>query len=495
MESALVRKDAVMLHEPTRTQARATVVGAILAAVCVLGFMIYGFLSPAGAPPKDGGIVISKQSGAVYVMLTNPKMLVATPNMASARLLLMAMGGQVQQDGPTTVDESSLTGVSRGAFTGIPGAPELLPTQDQRVSPDWGVCDSLTLDQSDNQPELNPDVLTTAFGGVTDLGRKLNPNEGLLLKDATGNVHLVYANPGSQGLAGHGFVRAKLDMKNQAVLDALRIGDTVPRKVSTSLLNAIQEVKPIKAPDVTGKGETPRYSMGGNKIGSVVRYENADSGYSYFLLLSDGVQEIPSAVAALMRQSNSSSTDWPAVQPSLVTQAGKSQNPVDIKDFPTAIPKIVPVATATTTCLSWTLKDNKQITSIGVATATPTPNKDLKPVQLAQADGNGEAVDQFFMPPGKAAVVRSSTGDNNLNGPIYLVSDRGVKFSVPSVEVAKGLGLGEQFPLAPETILTTLPSGPALDPKDAARMFDTVEISGGPAVRRPGPTTGAQAGG
>ncbi|WP_191892455.1 type VII secretion protein EccB, partial [Streptomyces griseoaurantiacus] len=89
MESALTRKDAVMLHEPMRTHQRALAAGALLAVVGVLGFLIFGVLKPKGSLPKDGGIVISKQTGAVYVVAGNPQQLIPTPNIASAKLLLM----------------------------------------------------------------------------------------------------------------------------------------------------------------------------------------------------------------------------------------------------------------------------------------------------------------------------------------------------------------------------------------------------------------------
>ncbi|MGH3575708.1 MAG: type VII secretion protein EccB, partial [Pseudonocardiaceae bacterium] len=46
MESALVRKDAVMLHEPTRHHLRATAVGVILALLGLAAFFVVGKLHP-----------------------------------------------------------------------------------------------------------------------------------------------------------------------------------------------------------------------------------------------------------------------------------------------------------------------------------------------------------------------------------------------------------------------------------------------------------------
>ncbi|HKN52866.1 MAG TPA: type VII secretion protein EccB, partial [Amycolatopsis sp.] len=90
MQSALVRRDAVMLHDPMRTHSRATVVGVVLGVLGVAVFTIWGLLSPQPSVPNSGSIVIGEQSGTVYVVTGNPKKLVPTFNLASARLLLMA---------------------------------------------------------------------------------------------------------------------------------------------------------------------------------------------------------------------------------------------------------------------------------------------------------------------------------------------------------------------------------------------------------------------
>jgi len=46
MESALVRKDAVMLHEPMRHHLRATAVGLLLAALMLVAFFIFNKIHP-----------------------------------------------------------------------------------------------------------------------------------------------------------------------------------------------------------------------------------------------------------------------------------------------------------------------------------------------------------------------------------------------------------------------------------------------------------------
>lgn len=54
MESALVRKDAVMLHEPMRHHLRAMVIGVILALLGLAAFFVIGRFSPVRAVSAPG---------------------------------------------------------------------------------------------------------------------------------------------------------------------------------------------------------------------------------------------------------------------------------------------------------------------------------------------------------------------------------------------------------------------------------------------------------
>src|SRR5207248_7206519 len=79
MQSALVRKDAVMLHDPMRTHTRAITVGVIVSCLGLVGFIVFGFINKSPSAPSKG-IVISKQSGAVYVASENPRQLIPVLN-------------------------------------------------------------------------------------------------------------------------------------------------------------------------------------------------------------------------------------------------------------------------------------------------------------------------------------------------------------------------------------------------------------------------------
>ncbi|PZS17756.1 MAG: hypothetical protein DLM60_13120 [Pseudonocardiales bacterium] len=70
MESALVRKDAVMLHEPMRHHLRATAVGLILGLLGLAAFVVVGKLYPTthtSAP--EVGLVLSASAWRVPTMI------------------------------------------------------------------------------------------------------------------------------------------------------------------------------------------------------------------------------------------------------------------------------------------------------------------------------------------------------------------------------------------------------------------------------------------
>ena len=89
MQSALVRRDAVMLHDPMQRHSRATSVGVVLGVVGLLAFLVIGLFKPAPRLNKETQIAISKETGQVYVVdNAGPQpVLVPMTNLASARLL------------------------------------------------------------------------------------------------------------------------------------------------------------------------------------------------------------------------------------------------------------------------------------------------------------------------------------------------------------------------------------------------------------------------
>jgi Type VII secretion system ESX-1, transport TM domain B len=63
MESALVRKDAVMLHEPMRHHLRATAVGLLLAALMLVTLFAFNKIHPTSVAASVSALIVTLASG------------------------------------------------------------------------------------------------------------------------------------------------------------------------------------------------------------------------------------------------------------------------------------------------------------------------------------------------------------------------------------------------------------------------------------------------
>jgi type VII secretion protein EccB len=515
MQSALVRKDAVMLHDPMRTHSRATIVGVCLAALGLLGFLIWGILSPKPTVPSKDGIVIGKPSGQVYVLLTKPtKKLIPVFNLASARLLLYAQsqpkegeevakgvggpgtGGPAQVYDPIVVDDNELRDeIPRSRKVGIADGPDLLPSQDQRIDSRWTVCDQYVLNEDVNDPTEDDKVETTVIAGVRDLGKELQSNASLLVKARDGQVYLVYRTPTSANEPNVSTVRAKVDIEQDNIRAALNLEpddaeNEQIRNITTGLLNSIPEKAELKPPRIDGIGDQPDDGVApdGQEIGSVFSVERTGQGLDFYVVHRDGIERIKKTTGDLIRFENDPNTTGEVEKlPADVIQGSKPQNHIDDSTFPdqqteVLLPKNNPVA-----CLGWETvgsgKERKERTSVHVGTSVPgIPTNeagDPKWVDVSTPGSNDIRIDHFYMPPGRAAFVRQATSSADFDsGPITLISDRGVKYGIPDQNVAGALGLTGWAP-APDGILSLLPNGASLDPRDVWQSYDTVPIEGG----------------
>lgn len=503
MQSALVRRDAVMLHDPMRTHTRATIVGVVLAALGVLVFVIWGLLSPKPSVPEAGNIVIGEQSGTVYVVAGNPKKLVPTFNLASARLLIIAQSKQgAQQAGnkpsgpqqasevknPTVVSDEQLKNIPRGQLMGIPNGPQLMPTEGQRATPEWGVCDEVMYDPSVPQPDLTK-TETTVYAGVKQLGsRELGQNEALLAKGNNGRSYLIYRLAANPNLPNANAVKAEIKSDATAVRAALKLPDQ-PRGISQGLLDAIPEVPELKLPDVLGKGESPNYEIEGMKVGDVFSTEQADGRKDFHLILREGIQTVSSAVADIVQTGkNDGSTSVMSVAQGKIrniTRVTEGQSTfVALNAYPQTVPTVLNATQGSrVSCLGWSITGEGASrdghTAVFVDDKLPkgrNADGSAPGIKIGTPGPVGAPINSFYMEPGFAAVVQSATGKETFDkGPIQLISDRGIRYGVPDAVTADSIGLNKRVP-APESIVRILPTGASLNTQDVLRTFDTVPI-------------------
>ncbi|SDJ77800.1 type VII secretion protein EccB [Actinopolyspora mzabensis] len=490
MESALARRDAVMLHDPLGSHKRATIAGAIIACVGMIGFLVWGLFGGQGTVPKPGSVVIAKGSGSVYVVTSDDqadKRLIPMLNMASAKLLVMAKGnGQGQAIEPTKVDQAALAELPRGPKTGMPNAPDFLPEPGQAATPAWAICDVAELNKALDTEDMlaSAEVETTVLGGVTGHGRELGRDEALYVRDSSSEQPYLIYRVRSDNSTGARVVKAALPAEEPAVTEMFGLGDAVPRIVSTNMLNAIPEVDSLDVPELAET--TPDYDSGGYGVGDVLERSVPGETPQFFVLRQSGKQHVTRGAAAVLHASRYSSEEIPNAT-GMLTDIGTADaaDELDVDHFPVGVPQPLSFADADRSCLSWSDESGEQRVTVTVGSGTPAPKA---PVKLAQFDGTGPRVDYFYMPPGKAAVARGSTGpDTAEGGPVYLVSNRGVTYGIKDVATAKGLGVvngAGDIGAAPASILGTLPSGDFLDPAQAGFVYDSIPVESDAGVNR-----------
>jgi type VII secretion protein EccB len=502
MQSALVRKDAVMLHDPMRTHSRATIVGVCLAVLGVLGFVIVGLLSPAPVVPESG-VVIAEPSGTVYVVSGNPKTLTPTFNLASARLLVLAQSQQQGSNGgqapassaqdattpgqapppPTVVSDDNLKDIPKARLAGIPNGPQLLPTPDQRIKDYWAVCDQVLIDRTLPDSRNKTGIETSVLAGVDTFDRELRDGESLLVKAKNNKTYLIYRTPTTVNQTNANAVRAEVDMTNTSTVAALHLDPANVREISTGLLNAIPEVKRLAAPAVSTGGTNVPLNL---PAGSVFAVNNAAGTKDFYVIQSDGFDQVKSTTADLIRYRNSpNGGNIPVIGPDKISSL-QAQHRIDDSTSPDAVPEVLKAQStdASVACLEWNLQGTgtgrDQHTSLHISGDLPTPkdaqgNK-MPPVRISTPAADGQKIDKFFMPPGRAAFARSATSKETFDtGTMVLISDRGVRYGIPDLKTAGALGLDKPAP-APDAIIRLLPDGASLNTKDVMRSYDSVPI-------------------
>jgi len=425
-----VRGDLRMLDDPLRAQSISLTAGVILAVIIVAACAILAFFRPPGSL-GSAPIVMVRDTGALYVRIGD----VVHPvlNLASARLIAGAPAN------PEAVSASAIHNAKRGPLVGIPGAPSTIAAPLGEDESGWSVCDDATS--------------TTVIAGD-------------VLRDGVATGRSVLVTPRSESAATTYLLydgwRAKVDLRNRAVVRALKLDAVTPRPVSRALLDATPEAPPIAAPNIPAVGSPS--PLHGLPVGTVIRIARA-AAEEYYVVLARGVQRIGQVAADLIRFTDSQDAR------DIVTVAPDVVGTVPILDTlrVSAFPERGGVSSDAIVCTRWRLGPAGANTTVLMGNSLPVDVVSL--VTLAQADRDGPGVDSFSIPQGHSVYVRSSgiTGDDASSGALYFVDDSGVVFGLRDEDTAKHLGLtGTPVP-APWPVLAQLPRGPELS-KDAASV-------------------------
>ena len=417
LEYAILGRRMPLRKDPLRAQKFSLAVGCGVAAVALTLDAVLG--SAGHRIPDDAAVVMSRQSGALFVRLDDR--LRPVFNLTSARLILESPAT------PHLVDEAALRDTDRGPMLGIPGAPsapgQMMAPRDLR----WAVCD-------------DADGLTTVAVGDDSMPPDLDPHTAVVVTAAhgDGSAYLLYDGK-----------RAMLDPGDPATARVLRIDEVAVRTVSTTVLNAIPEVPAIGAPRIEGKGQPS--GITGIPIGAVMRVTRTDSA-EYYVALRGGLQRIGRLAAELIRFNDPTARAELADVPAELIAHSPLVDTLPVGTYPDQPPALLD--NSDDLCATWRSGRG------GVAAGPRLPDHPGV-VVLAGADGEGPAVDVVRMPPGASFDVVAVPVAGR-----YLVTSAGVRFSVHDSAIT-ALGLSRTPGEAPWSIIGALPAGPQLN-RDAA---------------------------
>jgi type VII secretion protein EccB len=442
MEAALVRGDPVPLHEQIRSQRRAALAGVVLGLLGLCGAAVWAVLVPSPDWRREA-VVIGATSGAMYAVAHDPDRLVPVADLPAARLVLGALrgGGEPGAATATVVPDESLVSAPRTAAAAVSGAVAVTPEATIRAS--WAVCDTV-----DAEGAL---VGTTVIG---DAARRpsVGPGDGVFLQGPDDSTWLVA-----------GGVRHRVDGGNGAVLAAFRLAGKLPRSATAALVSVLPEGPSLATPVVADRGDPAPPGLPG-RVGDVLTVEVGD-GRQYFVVLSGGLQEVPTGLAELLRVA-SDAREFRSVGAEVLGGA-TFVDTLPVTGWPDGSVRVVEPSEAPVTCWTWT--PDRPEGGVWFGRDLPLATG-IAAVTLAQADGSGGKVDAVAVGAG-GAVRATGPGRAAGAGPLWLVSGAGVGYGVADDPTAAALGIAAAEP-APEAALRLLPSGRPLDLADATRAVD-----------------------
>jgi type VII secretion protein EccB len=468
LEHALIRGDSRMIHDPMRGQMRALLVGLVIGVLITGACGVLAFFKPT---PNIGNaqILLSKSSGALFVRIDDRVHPVL--NLASARLIAG------KNDAPKEVDDKFLHALPRGPMVGVVGAPGSVRGADNMVMSSWAVCDTL---QTPGATETTgtTSLQTTVLANDPVLGADIDaagPAQAVLT-EADGATYLIYDG-----------VRAPVDLSNPVLINGLHLQNAPMRPVSPGLLNAFPLVDPITPVRVAGAGEPSPQLGPQHPVGSIVK--TVDSrGEQLYAVLRTGLQPVSPVTADIIRYGEPDpdqgfARDVREVSPAMVAGV-PIVNDLRVQHYPKLSPQVVAPDSDRVVCMSWQRPNSAPAATVRVLVGHQLPTPDIAvPVRLAGADGNGPGVDFVYLSPGTGEYVQSTggTADSQSPGPLFYVSDTGLRHHIkdlPTAEVLGAVGVDnseQQFDApqwAPWPVLSLLPPGPQLSQEAALVAHD-----------------------
>ncbi|MFD6418338.1 type VII secretion protein EccB [Streptomyces sp. NPDC060194] len=451
------RRLVAQFLRPTRTGSdegaprplRAVVPGTVVGVVILAGFGAWGMVRPAAPPDWDErgkNVLIADRSGTRYVVLHTAgvgEQLHPVLNMASARLLVDAADGGVLTVPEAVLDRSRLP---RGATLGIPYAPDRLPdpaTVDGRRV--WAVCE---------RPVGGGRAVQRAVFVLADGDRGRVAGRGRL---AGSQLLYVQGPDGARYVVDARGTAYRVD--RDARLHTFLAGPGAPQRVSRDWLATLHRGSPIRFPRLGAPLGAPAGvpTLGEDDRVGTVLVTDAGGRAQHYLVLPRRVAPVSEFTAKLLLNSPGRGAlrrpvpvsagafvpgrpftperDWPQGAPRAVG-AGSAQK---ARDTVCSVLRAVDPRTGRTTLATWAGTDF--------------------PVALPAGSGG------TYVTPGSGQLFRQFQGTATGAGPVFLVTDTGLRHMVQDNNdlATDDAGIGAPAADAPA-------GSPATAPKALARL-------------------------
>ncbi|MGW7416903.1 type VII secretion protein EccB [Streptomyces sp. NPDC054863] len=452
LTSGMLRSDPDSPESPVGRTNRGMAWGIGLGVVLVVGFLLYGMISPAGnkAWRQDSALIVQKDTGTRYLYLGGK--LHPVRNYASARLIAADKLKAVSASG------SSLSGEQHGTPVGIPGAPDSLPALGDLEQGAWQVC-------ADEPARTGPDgtgrkPVTSLRLGAAPAGTSPGTDRTVLVQGPDGRRYALWGG-------------RRLRLGAHGAAEALGYSGASPVHVSAAFLDSVPAGPDLTAPEVADRGSAgPRIGGAAGRIGQVYALDSPGAAPQHFLLEKAGLRALSATGAALvLGDDRTAKLAYRGKAPDAIRlaadqltryQAPAAKAAKDPAGWPARTPVVQPVAPGTSVCA--------RIQPDGAA---PRVHLALQPgTERADAPASGPdigraclAVDGVAVRPGGGALVQAlGAGGTVIGTTTYLVTDVGVKYRLPTADAVTRLGLkGGHAQAVPSRLLDMLPTGPVLD--------------------------------
>jgi type VII secretion protein EccB len=452
VQSALLHGEPDAAETPMRRIGVSTFSGIMVAVLAVAGFGIFGLLRPGSKDgwKQPGVLVVEKETGTRFVYDPTDDALHPVLNYTSARLILNAESVSVQY-----FSRRSLSAAHRGLPYGLPNLPDSLPDARSLVTSPWTICSK--------PPSADSTLPTvTVSVGMAAAGQHIDPGEALLVQTTRYGKYLVWND-----------TRLGIPLPD-LVLPVLGYAPSAAVTVADSWVNSVPPGPDLKAVAVPGRGQ-PGPSVGGQVFyaGQVLKVPAEGTVRDrYWLVLREGLTPVTETDALLLLGDPLEQRAYHGRSPTPVevSAAAVGQAPpapaVATRGFPDLVPTLLNPAQRGPQVVCSAYTSNPTGNPSVTVSLTDTAPGAREPTTVGF--GFGEQASQVVLRGGSAAVARMVPHDGQPSSSLYLVTDAGGKYPVPSADVLRVLGYGSVRPaMVPKGILDLIPTGPALDPRKA----------------------------